>query len=340
MRYPKFIKPKDTITLIAPSFGAATFPYDLRVKRAIKKFQKLGYNVKCGKNTFLAELPYLSNDPKKIAIEFMENYLDDGSNILISVGGGELQCETLPYIDFDKIKNSEPKWFDGFSDNTNYTFLLTTLCDVASIYGHCMGSFGMYNWHESLIDEYKLLTGEKLNVKGYPKHQYESNRYQQKHPLSGYNLKYEKKIVSQMEKVEMSGRLLGGCLDILILLCGTKYDKVKEFNEKYKNDGVIWFLEACDLTSLAYRRAIFQLREASWFENAKGFIIGRPARAFRDEAFGIDHYNALDILKDLNVPILMDCDLGHLPPSMPFICGAYAHVTYIDNNISIDYELK
>ena len=138
----------------------------------------------------------------------------------------------------------------------------------------------------------------------------------------------------------MSGRLLGGCLDILILLCGTKYDKVKEFNEKYKNDGVIWFLEACDLTSLAYRRAIFQLREASWFENAKGFIIGRPARAFRDEAFGIDHYNALDILKDLNVPILMDCDLGHLPPSMPFICGAYAHVTYIDNNISIDYELK
>ena len=46
----------------------------------------------------------------------------------------------------------------------------------------------------------------------------------------------------------MQGRLLGGCLDCLSNLAGTKYDKVAEFNEKYKEDGVIWFIESCDLS--------------------------------------------------------------------------------------------
>ena len=39
------------------------------------------------------------------------------------------------------------------------------------------------------------------------------------------------------------GRMLGGCIDILSLICGTKYDKVKEFNEKYKEDGIVWYFD-------------------------------------------------------------------------------------------------
>lgn len=49
-------------------------------------------------------------------------YINSSSDILISCGGGELMCETLEYVDFDKIKNSPPKWYLGYSDNTNFTF--------------------------------------------------------------------------------------------------------------------------------------------------------------------------------------------------------------------------
>lgn len=49
-------------------------------------------------------------------------------------------CEILPYIDFEKIRNSEPKWFLGYSDNTNLIFLLATLCDTAAIYRTMCGS--------------------------------------------------------------------------------------------------------------------------------------------------------------------------------------------------------
>ena len=340
MRYPKFLTKGDKITLIAPSFGATTEPYLTKVRAAIRKFKKLGYEVIIGENVNKAELPYISNEPLLVAKEFMDHYQTD-TRLLLSVGGGELQCETLPFLDFELLKNLEPKWFCGFSDNTNYSFLLATLADTAAIYGVCAGAFGMYHWYDNIRQCYNLLTGEDLIVKGYEKYQGKWTAYQEKHPLASYHLTQEKILTCiPNDNLSLSGRLLGGCLDILILLCGTKYDKVKEFNEKYHEDGVVWFLEACDLTSLSYRRALFQLKEAGWFNCANGFIIGRPARAFNDEAFGINRLNALDILKDLNVPIVADCDLGHINPSMPLITGSFAEVTVKDNNIEIAMKLK
>ncbi len=340
MRYPKFLENGSKITLIAPSFGATTEPYITKVKAAIRKFKKLGYEVVIGENVNKAELPYISNEPKLVAKEFMDHYQKD-TRLLLSVGGGELQCETLPYLDFELLKKSEPTWFCGFSDNTNYSFLLATLADTAAIYGVCAGAFGMYNWYTNIKQCYSLLTGTDLVVKGYDKFQGKWTAYQERHPLASYHLSKEKVLTCfPSDEENFSGRLLGGCLDILILLCGTKYDKVKEFNAKYHEDGTIWFLEACDLTALSYRRALFQLKEAGWFDTAKGFIIGRPLRAFNDETFGINRINALDILKDLNVPIIADCDLGHINPSMPIITGSYANVSVKNNNIEIAMELK
>lgn len=43
------------------------------------------------------------------------------------------------------------------------------------------------------------------------------------------------------KKINMQGRLLGGCMDCLVNLLGTEFDKVKEFTEKYQDDGIIWF---------------------------------------------------------------------------------------------------
>jgi muramoyltetrapeptide carboxypeptidase LdcA involved in peptidoglycan recycling len=341
MRYPKFLNPGDEISFVATSFGATLEPYNKRVLAAKRKFSKLGYKVNILDNVNKADLGYLATYPYDMAEEFSNAYLNSDSKLLLSVGGGELQFETLAYLDFDKLKDSEPKWFDGFSDNTNYSFLFPTLMDVAAIYGHCAGSFGMYNWHQSILDDYNLFTGNNLSVSGYGKFALKSSAHNKKHPLSGYNLKYNTKITSYpSDELNFEGRLLGGCLDILSLICGTKYDKVKEFNNKYASDGVVWFLEACDLTPVAIRRVLIQLRDAGWFSNAKGFLIGRSANAFNNSDFGLDRISACDVLKELNVPILIDIDLGHIPPTMPIICGSYGKVEYKENNLKIEMELK
>ncbi len=350
MRYPKFLPPGGTIGFIAPSFGCAIEPYKERFDNALKMFLRHGYDCTLGPNCYEGSGIGISNTPVKCAEE-LNNAMTGGKlgagiipDVIITCGGGELMCEVVPYIDFEKIKNSEPKWYMGYSDNTNYTFLSAVLADTAAIYGPCAPAFGREPWHSSLDDALKLLTGEINEVNGYDLFELYETVEEGEEPdaLAPYNVteKVEYKYYlkgSDTKAVGLEGRLLGGCLDILTLLTGTKYDKVAEFNERYKDDGVIWFLESCDLDMLSMRRAYWQLREAGWFDNAKGFLIGRPRR-YGEEAFGVDQYSAVtDILGDLGVPIIMDLDIGHIPPMMPIICGSKAKVTAKDNDISIKY---
>lgn len=321
-----------TISLIAPSFGCTTEPYKTRLETAIKKFRENGHKIIEGKNIFLNQGIVSSNTPLERAEEFMQAYTEV-SDIVISVGGGELMNEILPYLDFERIKALPPKWFMGFSDNTNLTFTLTTLANVVTIYGPNFPSF--YPKREILDnrDALRILKGEK-NFKGYAK--YELISYdKEKHPLCSLNLT-EPKIIKPYNYVKpFNGIMLGGCLDVLVNLCGTKYDQVKEF---VKDKKIIWFLEACDLNPLQIRRAIFELKEAGWFTNAVGFLFGRPL-CHDTEILGVNKYNAVtDLLADLNLPILFDVDLGHLAPSMPIKCGAMARVSYKNNNLYINYK--
>lgn len=39
----------------------------------------------------------------------------------------------------------------------------------------------------------------------------------------------------------MKGRIIGGCIDVILSLIGTKHDKINQFIEKYKNDRIIFF---------------------------------------------------------------------------------------------------
>ena len=148
----------------------------------------------------------------------------------------------------------------------------------------------------------------------------------------------------------MEGRLLGGCLDCLINLAGTRYDRVRQFNKKYEKDGILWFLEACDLNPIAIRRAMWQLEHAGWFENAKGFIIGRPKcgspvigppAGGAEPMMGMDaHQAVLEVVKGHHVPVVLDFDLGHLPPQIPFITGALGRLEVEGNHSHLEFRLK
>ena len=162
MRYPKFLKDNERIGLIAPSFGCASEPYATRIDAAIKKLNNLGYEIVEGPNSRLSLGIGKSNTPVNCAKEVNDFFLNDYSDVIISCGGGELMCEDLEYIDFLSVARANPKWFMGYSDNTNLTFLLPLLCDIAAIYGPCIGTFGMDKWHDSINDAYMLLRGEKM----------------------------------------------------------------------------------------------------------------------------------------------------------------------------------
>ena len=89
---------------------------------------------------------------------------------------------------------------------------------------------------------------------------------------------------------------------------------------------------------MGIRRAMWQMINAGWFQHVKGFLIGRPC-CIGEEMMGLDHYHAVtDILKDFEVPIIMDMDIGHRPPMMPLVCGSMAEVCVKGNDVTIDMK--
>ena len=340
MRYPKFLQKNGTIGFVAPSFGCTIEPYRSTFDNALKNFKEMGYDIDLGPNCYEAKGIGISNTPKLCAEELNEWYCSDKNDVLIACGGGELMCEIIPFLDFERMKQATPKWYMGLSDNTNFTFLSNILMDTASIYGPNAPTFGMEPWHESVTDAFDLLCGKTKEAHGYEMWELEGIK-DEEHPLLPYNLT-EKTILTKYpdKDVELEGRLIGGCLDILELYPGTRYDKVKEFNEKYKEDGIIWFMESCDLNIMGIRRALWRLKEAGWFSYVKGFLIGRPL-CFGEELFGCDQYQAVtDLLKEFQVPIIMDLDFGHLSPKMPMISGSTAKISVTENEVKIQYTFK
>lgn len=340
MRYPKFLKDNGKIGVCAPSFGCTIEPYVSRMKNAIKKFNHIGHEVILTEN--VTRQKTIRSASKSVRVkEFLEVYNNKEIDIVISEAGGEVMCEILPELNFNRIKKMEPKWFLGFSDNTCLTFLLPILADVAAIYGYCFPEFGMEPWHESVTDTYKMLKGEKLKISNYDKYEVKSLKREIGNELASLNLTKESKYhnLSKDNKFKVEGRVLAGCLDVLVMLCGTKFDKVSEFVEKYKDEGIIWFVESCELNVLSQLRAFWQLKNAGWFKYAKAIIIGRPGN--KKEMFGINYKRAnYSQLKDLGIPVIIDADFGHVSPAFPIISGGYAKVDYDNGKCDIEYLLK
>lgn len=349
MKYPKSLQKGGCIGFPAPSFGCATEPYYSAFQNGLKKWQELGYQTNPGENAYANCGVGISNSPENCGQELTNMYLDGKNDILISCGGGELMCEILDYVDFESITKAEPKWFVGYSDNTNMTYLLATICDTASIYGPCAGTYGMEPWHESLWDVHALLSGEKTEMTGYATWEKESLKSEE-NPLVPYNttepraLKiwngymWQEDMEQTPETITMCGRVLGGCMDCLINLIGTGYDKTAEFIEKYKEDGILWFIEACELNVFSIRRAMWQMEHAGWFRHVKGFVFGRPRNG--ESLMGLDKYEAvLAVAGKYHVPVIMDADMGHLPPMIPLVIGSLADVTVQGNDMKVKMNL-
>ena len=127
MRYPEFIAQGETIGFPAPSFGANIEPYRTALDHALEVLSARGYEVKPGPNAYAGDGIGISSTPESCGREFTEMYCADDTAALIACGGGELACETLANVDLDAVRAAKPKWFEGYSDNTNLTFTLTTL---------------------------------------------------------------------------------------------------------------------------------------------------------------------------------------------------------------------
>lgn len=342
MRYPLKLEKGFCIGVTATSSGFSSEVDLNRLTNGVKNFNKLGYPVIITDNV-TKDCKGRSTDGVTRAKELMQLFNDDRVRVVIAASGGDFLVEMLPHIDMSLIA-SKAKWFQGFSDNTGLTFTITTNLDLATVYSYNFGSFGMEPWHSSLADNLRLLEGQDIQQQSFDKYQ---DGYRER--ITGLEPIYPEKDVKWInimpenkiadKEIIFHGRAIGGCLDVLLSLIGTRFDKTREFINKYKEDKIVWYLESYSLGSAAMVRALWQLKEAGWFNHAAGFIFGRPA--MYNEEYDINYEEAvLSVLGDLDKPVILEADIGHKPPQLAMINGAIVHIKSSGKRGSIQFERR
>lgn len=138
--------------------------------------------------------------------------------------------------------------------------------------------------------------------------------------------KVEWKNVTGEEKIQIKGRSLGGCLDCVKGYIGTKYDKVSEYVERHKKEGLIWFLEVFEMSTPEVYRTLWQMKNAGYFKYCTGIVFGRPLFIREDYETNFND-TVKEALQDLEIPIICDADIGHVKPQLAIVNGAILEIT-------------
>jgi muramoyltetrapeptide carboxypeptidase LdcA involved in peptidoglycan recycling len=337
MIYPKFIKENSTIGIPAPSSGAYNQQKINQMLNAKKNLESLGYNLILSENLLKCHKARSASSIVR-AIEINDMITNKDIDMILCATGGEFLVEILPYINFDLLKEN-PKFFIGFSDPTGLLYPITTKYDIATIYGHNFSSLGTEKYHKSHNDFLEIIKGNIIEQQSYDL--YEENRFERKTGLEEYNLT-EKVYWNTLDNKEVSikGRIIGGCLDVIAEIAGTKYDGINFFNEKYKDDGIIWYFDNCELSMEETIRTLWRLSELDYFKYTKGIIFGRFGQNITHLDYDVRTCLEDSVISSLNIPIIYDADISHKGPSLTIINGSIATIKVKEGKSTINFELK
>lgn len=325
MIYPNFLKQGATIGICAPSAGVGRKidSFDL----SIETLKKQGY--------FIKETEHVRiNNPrggtaKQRGDELNQLFLDKDVDFVMCAAGGDFLNEMLPYISFSTLKK-HPKFIMGASDPTSILYPYTTICDVATIYGCNAGSYDLRPLPKHLKNNLQIIQGNLIEQKSF-------SRYQSEKPweVDGYLPKTKVNYQATVQTLDVTGRCIGGCIDGLKDIIGTKFDGTKQFIQKYKEDGFIWYFDNFALSAEGLYRTLIQMKYAGWFEYTKAIIVGRTL--IESSETGMTYKEALQNITE-NIPLIYQADIGHTSPSMTMINGAILHLTYKNHKASFHFK--
>ena len=319
MIIPAYLNDNDTIGVTACSCG---------VLDKIDKYEKSINNVK--KHGFIIlETPnvrtsgLVSSDAKTRADELNSLITNKDIKMINVAAGGDFLCEMLPFVDYDLIRKN-PKWYGGSSDPTSLIYSITTKLDMPTIYTPCnMSGYSSDNLHQSYLDYFEIIKGNLVK-------QYKSDKYESVDDVFDLDNEW----ISYGKDIDETGILLGGCIESLKDLIGTKFDNTLEFIEKYKDEGIIWYFDVFSLSVEDLYRTLLQFKNAGWFKYTKLIVIGkvRFPNTFTDLTYEEVIKKALEEFK-----VIYKFDIGHVKPSMTMINGFKARIEYRDSKGSLEY---
>ncbi len=337
---PRRLHPGDKIAAVTLSWGGpAVFPERYQ---AGKHQLEEAFNVQVMEMPHtLSEAGWLKAHPQARAEDLMQAFANPEIKAIVSTIGGEDSIRLLPYLDLDVIRNN-PKIFMGYSDTT-VTHFACRKAGLGSFYGpSIMAGFaengGLFQYmadsvHNTLFstDPVGVLqpntqgwTDERLNW-GVLENQSIKRRLQ---PCTGWNF---------LQGVGIhTGRLLGGCIEVLDWLRGTC---VWPTDEEWQDSILVLETSEDGPLPLAVARLLRALAAQGVFKRISGLLFGRPGGEVGAEHFGEYDQTILDIcvgeegLSDL--PIVINMDFGHTDPILVLPIGAEVQIDCARREVAI-----
>lgn len=339
---PPKLKSGDKIAAVTLSWGGpAVYPYRYNIgKERLKK--NWGLNVVNTKHTFKSD-EWLSQNPKAVASDLMEAFLNPEIKGIFSTIGGNRAIAIVPFIDISIIKNN-PKIFLGYSDIT-IIHLICLKAGLRSFYGPAiMTAFAenakMHNYTMQGIDQNLFVCKQvkfiPSNKEGWTNQFLDwSNRENQKikRTLINNSIWY---FIGNVQQI-VRGKLIGGCLEVLNSII---------------DDSMIWpdllawkknilFLEItdCDRGVTIIKNFMKRLYRKKILQNLSGILFSKPGGKY----VNISHFkvyeeiliNIFDEYKLPLIPIITRMDFGHTEPMWTLQYGTLVEIDPCNKTLNI-----
>ena len=300
---PPYLKPGDTIAILAPS-GILKYRND-EVEKAKALLKSWGLNAVVGKHVFNQNNHFAGSDNQRF--EDFQNALDDPNITAIwCARGGYGTVRILDKLDYTKFK-SNPKWVIGYSD---ITAMHNQIHNLGFESMHAMMCTSLQDDTETIketISTFKdALFGNPLN-----------------YTLEGS--KFNKDGV-------VNAAIVGGNLSVLYSMLGS--------NTSIDTSGKIVFIE--DIGEYEYHidRMLQALKRAGYFDNCAGVLVGSISKIRKNTTLWGSSVQQLilDVLADYNFPIAFNMPAGHEKDNRALILGRTVTLTVAKNISTLVFD--
>lgn len=317
---PPILKKGDTIAFIAPAGGlAALTPHRLTKGKVF--FEELGYKVKIFP-TAEHNSGISSDTAENRAQDIMAAFRDKDIKAIITTIGGNTSHQTLEYLDFGTIRRN-PKMVCGYSDITSLHLALYSQAGLVSFYGPAVIThFGENPRPDefTVTHFFKAVTGNLGEVE--PSTQWTDDKsvdWINKDDLKKKRTYRENEGYEWLKEGTAEGKILGGCLPVILHLAGTKYwpdfkDRILLLETPESDD----FRKGESLANVD--SALGHLRNLEVFQKVKGVVFGRGFGYTEEQVKNLKEiilYNT----RGYDIPILYNVNIGHADPIITIPLG-------------------
>lgn len=333
VRFPSPLSRGQTIGITAPSSGLSNDAQRARLDLVIGHLRGLGFEVREG-HCLRSDHKHVSAPTHARAAELMQMLLDPAVHAVIPPWGGELASELLEHLDFERLRAAPPKWVLGYSDTSTLLFSLALRAGWATAHGPCLMDLAPTQTDGLTWGSLAALQHDFAQ----PWVQASSDRHQTEWvpfevqvdaPFKLANTTAWRRLDGNAGPISMQGRLIGGCIDTIAWLAGTSYGDLPRFVQQASSDGTIFYFENAEFSPPALKRCLLSLKRQGWFHDLAGVLVGRstaPQPALASDLTAEEVIS--DVFANTDAPVLLDADIGHQPPQLTLVNGAFAKVMY------------